>query len=159
MALVGIGIGLSMQNLVLAVQNTVALRDIGSASGTITFFRSLGATIGVSVLGAVLADRVTSDIPHRLAAAGIHVPASAHGAGSNTLDLHAVPKPIAAITRATYGDATADIFLISAIVAVVGLLAALALPRIVLRSSVDLAEPAATAAGEDACADRPDNLS
>jgi EmrB/QacA subfamily drug resistance transporter len=140
MALVGVGVGLSMQNLVLAVQNTVALRDLGAASGAITFFRSLGGTIGVSVLGAVLADRVASDIPHRMAEAGIHVPAG--GGKTSTLDLHALPKPIVTIIRATYGDATAHIFLISAIIAVVGVLAALALPRIMLRSSVDLAAPA-----------------
>jgi EmrB/QacA subfamily drug resistance transporter len=142
MALVGIGVGMTMQNLVLAVQNTVALRDIGAASGTITFFRSLGGTIGVSVLGAVLADRVATDIPHRMAEAGIHVPPGGHGGATDTLDLHALPKPIATIIQATYGDATAHIFLISAIIAVVGVLAALALPRINLRSSVDLADPA-----------------
>ena len=62
MALVGIGVGMSMQNLVLAVQNTVALKDIGAASSTVAFFRSLGGTIGVSVLGAVLAHRVTGSI-------------------------------------------------------------------------------------------------
>jgi EmrB/QacA subfamily drug resistance transporter len=151
MALVGIGIGLSMQNLVLAVQNTVALRDIGAASGTITFFRSLGGTIGVSVLGAVLADRVTSDIPRRLAAAGVHVPAA--GAKTSTLDLHALPKPIATIIRASYGDATAHIFLIAAVIAVVGVIAALALPRSVLRSSVDLAAPAPTDSAQPERAD------
>jgi EmrB/QacA subfamily drug resistance transporter len=137
MALVGIGVGLSMQNLVLAVQNTVSLRDIGAASGTVTFFRSLGGTIGVSVLGAVLADRVASDIPQRLAAAGI----PAGGGGTGALDLHALPQPIVTIIRAAYGDATGHIFLISAVIAVVGVLAALALPRTVLRSSVDLAVP------------------
>jgi EmrB/QacA subfamily drug resistance transporter len=138
MALVGIGVGMTMQNLVLAVQNTVSLRDLGSASGTVTFFRSLGGTIGVSVLGAILADRIASDIPHRMAEAGIHVPAG--GGKTSTLDLHALPEPIVTIIRASYGDATAHIFLISAIIAVVSVLAALALPRITLRSSVDLAQ-------------------
>ncbi|GII23444.1 MFS transporter [Planosporangium mesophilum] len=142
MALVGIGVGMTMQNLVLAVQNTVALRDIGSASGTVTFFRSLGGTIGVSVLGAVLADRVATDIPKRMAEAGIRVPAGGGGAQTGTLDLHALPKPIVAIIRATYGDGIGHVFLISAVVAVLSVLAALALPRITLRSSVDLATPA-----------------
>ncbi|MGC9668378.1 MDR family MFS transporter [Planosporangium sp. 12N6] len=151
MALVGIGVGMTMQNLVLAVQNTVALRDLGAASGTITFFRSLGGTIGVSVLGAVLADRVATDIPQRMATAGIRIPPEA-GARTNTLDLHAMPKPIADIVRAAYGDATADVFLISGTVAVVSLLAAVALPRIVLRSSVDLARPARAGAGAPASA-------
>lgn len=62
MAVVGIGVGMTMQNLVLAVQNAVAMRDLGAASASVTFFRSLGGTIGVSVLGAVLANRVTSDL-------------------------------------------------------------------------------------------------
>jgi EmrB/QacA subfamily drug resistance transporter len=155
MALAGVGVGMTMQNLVLAVQNTVSLRDIGAASGTITFFRSLGGTIGVSVLGAVLADRVASDIPHRMAEAGVRIPPGSHGGGAGTLDLHAMPAPIATIVRATYGDATAHIFLISAIIAVVGVLAAVALPRITLRSSVDLARPAEDAepAGEHAAAE------
>ncbi|NEE21330.1 MFS transporter, partial [Streptomyces sp. SID7499] len=51
---VGVGVGMSMQNLVLVLQNTVPLSEIGAASGAITFFRSLGGTMGVSVLGAVL---------------------------------------------------------------------------------------------------------
>ena len=54
----GVGIGMTMQNLVLAVQNTVAATDLGAASSAVAFFRSLGGTIGVSVLGAVLSSRV-----------------------------------------------------------------------------------------------------
>src|SRR3954466_1673959 len=54
----GVGIGMTMQNLVLAVQNTVAASDLGAASSAVAFFRSLGGTIGVSVLGAVLSTRV-----------------------------------------------------------------------------------------------------
>jgi hypothetical protein len=51
----GVCIGMAMQNLVLAVQNTVAASDLGAASSAVAFFHSLGGTIGVSVLGAVLA--------------------------------------------------------------------------------------------------------
>ena len=54
----GVGIGMTMQNLVLAVQNTVAAADLGAASSAVAFFRSLGGTIGVSVLGAVLSSHV-----------------------------------------------------------------------------------------------------
>ncbi len=49
LAVLGIGIGMTMQNLVLAVQNTVAATDLGAASAAVAFFRSLGGTIGVSV--------------------------------------------------------------------------------------------------------------
>jgi EmrB/QacA subfamily drug resistance transporter len=136
MFLVGVGVGMSMQNLVLAVQNTVALKDIGAASATVAFFRSLGGTIGVSVLGAVQARRVTDQITHDLAAAG--VPASGGGGGSLNLDV--LPGPIQHIVRAAYGDATGHIFLISAGIAVVGVIAAVLLPRVTLRSSLDLSD-------------------
>ena len=142
MALVGIGVGMSMQNLVLSVQNTVSLKDIGAASSTVAFFRSLGGTIGVSVLGAVLARRVTDQITTDLANAG--VPADSTG-GSSTLNLAALPDSIQHIVRAAYGDATGHIFLISAAIAVVGVVAALLLKPIALRTTVDMASaPAAT---------------
>src|SRR6476620_7138872 len=56
----GAGIGMTMQNLVLAVQNTVAASDLGAASSAVAFFRSLGGTIGVSVLGAALRRNVSN---------------------------------------------------------------------------------------------------
>ncbi|MEU3117932.1 MDR family MFS transporter [Micromonospora chalcea] len=148
MFIVGVGVGMTMQNLVLAVQNTVALKDIGAASASVAFFRSLGGTIGVSVLGAVLARRVTDRITHDLAAAGI--PASGGGGGS-TLNLDALPEPVRQIVRAAYGDATGHIFLISAAIAVVGIVAALLLRPVTLRSSLDLPDTGrSVAVGADA---------
>ncbi|WP_409073874.1 MDR family MFS transporter [Micromonospora chalcea] len=148
MFIVGVGVGMTMQNLVLAVQNTVALKDIGAASASVAFFRSLGGTIGVSVLGAVLARRVSDRITHDLAAAGI--PASGGGGGS-TLNLDALPEPVRQIVRAAYGDATGHIFLISAAIAVVGIVAALLLRPVTLRSSLDLPDTGrSVAVGADA---------
>ncbi|MEU4804247.1 MDR family MFS transporter [Actinosynnema sp. NPDC023587] len=137
MLLVGTGVGMSMQNLVLAVQNTVPLRDIGSASATIAFFRSLGGTIGVSVLGAVLARDVQERITTGLTAAGI----PATGGGGGSLNLSALPEGVRHIVRAAYGDSTGHVFLISACIAVVGVVAALLLKPVTLRSSLDLPEP------------------
>src|SRR5690349_1302703 len=139
MALVGIGVGMSMQNLVLAVQNSVQLKDIGAASSTVAFFRSLGGTIGVSVLGAVLAHRVTDSITTQLAAAG--VPAGS-GGDTSSLNLAELPPAVQHIVRAAYGDATGHIFLISAAIAVVGVIAALLFKQITLRSTIDLAKAA-----------------
>ncbi|GAA3932597.1 EmrB/QacA family drug resistance transporter [Amorphoplanes auranticolor] len=137
MALVGIGVGMSMQNLVLAVQNSVQLKDIGAASSTVAFFRSLGGTIGVSVLGAVLAHRVTDSITTQLAAAG--VPAGSSGGDTSSLNLAELPAAMQHIVRAAYGDATGHIFLLSAAIAVVGVIAALLFRQITLRSTIDLA--------------------
>jgi EmrB/QacA subfamily drug resistance transporter len=147
MALVGIGVGMSMQNLVLSVQNTVRLRDIGAASSTVAFFRSLGGTIGVSVLGAVLAHRVTKEITTQLAATG--APAGSSSGGS-ALNLTALPPAMQTIVRAAYGDATGHIFLISAAIAVVGVIAAILLRPTALRTTVDMQQAAAeTQSAED----------
>jgi MFS family permease len=137
MAVIGVGVGMSMQNLVLAVQNTVSLRDIGAASSTIAFFRSLGGTIGVSVLGAVLARHVADSMTEQLTALG--VPAESASSGAGSLNLSSLPEQIQHVVRIAYGDATGHIFLISAAVAVVGVIAAVAMKPATLRSTVDLA--------------------
>lgn len=144
MLLVGVGVGMTMQNLVLAVQNTVSLKDLGAASGAVTFFRSLGGTIGVSVLGAVLAHRVTATVTADFAAAGVPV---SGGSGGRSLNLAAMPPFAQHIIRAAYGDATGHIFLWSAVIGVVGIIAALLLKPVTLRNTVDLQAPPA-AAGE-----------
>ncbi|WLS45281.1 MDR family MFS transporter [Micromonospora profundi] len=148
MFIVGTGVGMTMQNLVLAVQNTVSLKDIGAASSSVAFFRSLGGTIGVSVLGAILARRVNDQITHDLAAAGI--PTSGSDGNSN-LNITALPEGVQEIVRAAYGDATGHIFLISAAIAVVGVIAALLLRPVTLRTSLDLPDAAtSTAVAADA---------
>jgi len=134
-AVLGLGLGLLMQNLVLAVQNTVQAKDIGTASASVAFFRSVGGAIGVSVLGAVLGNRVKDLAVEGLAAAGIKVPAGSAGA---SMDLKDMPTPIRDIMRAAYGDAIAEVFLISAIIGLVALVAILFIKEKPLRRTVDI---------------------
>lgn len=144
----GLGLGMLMQNLVLAVQNTVQAKDIGTASASVAFFRSVGGAIGVSVLGAIMSNHVKDLAVEGMAAAGIPVQGGGSGA---SMDLADMPAPIADIMRAAYGDATAQIFLISAIISVVALLAVLFIKERPLRRTVDAApekELVATASGE-----------
>ncbi len=127
----GIGIGATMQNLVLAVQNTVAARDLGAASSAVAFFRSLGGTIGVSVLGAVLSSRVGHLITEGLAG----TPGAQQAAASGDVglaNLADAPAPIQTLIRVSYGDATGRIFLVSAIVAIVAVLAILLIREVAL---------------------------
>ncbi|MFD4795655.1 MFS transporter [Streptomyces anulatus] len=133
---VGVGVGMSMQNLVLVLQNTVPLSEIGAASGAITFFRSLGGTMGVSVLGAVLAHQVATRITDGLTKLGVDPAAS--GSSGSTLNVAAMPPQVQDIVRAAYGEATGHIFLISAGIAVIGVIASLFLTPTKLRDSVDL---------------------
>ena len=90
-AILGLGLGLLMQNLVLAVQNTVRAKDIGTASASVAFFRSVGGAIGVSVLGAVMANRVKELATEGLAAAGI--PAGGGGRRQHGPQGHAGTRP------------------------------------------------------------------
>ncbi len=132
----GIGMGMTMQNLVLAVQNTVAPTDLGTASSTVAFFRSLGGSIGVSVLGAVLATRVSDLTLSGLTAAGVPLPAGG-GSGSAEIgisNLNQLPGPIADVVRGAYGDATALIFLISAALSIITVLAVLVIREVPLRT-------------------------
>ncbi|MCL1841655.1 MAG: MFS transporter, partial [Propionibacteriaceae bacterium] len=62
MVFAGLGVGMMMQNLVLAVQNSVSVRDVGSATGMVTFFRSLGGAVGIQTLGLVFQHRLTDAI-------------------------------------------------------------------------------------------------
>jgi EmrB/QacA subfamily drug resistance transporter len=127
--ILGVGIGMTMQNLVLAVQNTVAAADLGAASSAVAFFRSLGGTVGVSVLGAVLSARVTT-----LITAGLP-PEAAGAAGSESVglaNLADAPPAIQELIRVSYGDATGRIFLVAAVVAVVAVIAVFLIREVAL---------------------------
>ena len=141
MALMGLGLGAMMQNLVLAVQNTVDVRDIGAASATVAFFRTLGGAVGVSVLGAVLATRVQDStlegLRHLSAKAAAAAAKSQSAAG---LDLAALPAPVRTIVRTSYGDATGRVFVISAVVAAVALLCVVFIKEVPLRTTVKLGD-------------------
>lgn len=132
MGVMGIGMGMLLQNYVLAVQNTVSVSRVGAASATVSFFRSLGGTVGVSVLGAILASDVRTTVTHQLGGSG----GSSSGGGS-LLDVKSLPPAVADVVRGAYGDATGHIFFVAAVVSVVSLLAALAIREIPLRTTVD----------------------
>lgn len=150
-AVVGLGVGMMMQNLVLAVQNTVSVHNIGAASSSVAFFRTFGGAIGVSVLGSVLATRVSELSTEGFAKIGVTTSSS----GGSNLNLHGLPAPIATIVRAAYGDATGRIFLIAAGAAVVALLATAWLPNRPLRSTIDIDPALDPTAKESASQDNP----
>jgi len=134
MVLMGLGTGALMQNLVLVVQNTVDVTDVGAASGTVSFFRSLGGTVGVAALGALLASNVSGKIAAGMAKAGI--PASGSGGGSGSLDLENLPPAVATIVRTAYADATGRIFLIAGVIAIVTIVAVALMPVTELRTTI-----------------------
>ncbi|MER6423296.1 MFS transporter [Streptomyces sp. NPDC001137] len=146
MALLGLGIGMMMQNLVLCTQNQVAPSDLGSASSTVTFFRSLGGAVGVSALGAVMAHRITHYVKDGIAALDPQYRAALAGSSSSTdsiPDLGKLPAPIRTLMESAYGHGIADVFLIAGALAAVALLITLFIKEVPLKTKGALAQAAA----------------
>jgi hypothetical protein len=118
MAVLGIGVGMLMQNLVLAAQNDVPAQELGVTTSALTFFRSMGGAIGVSALGAVLANRATSLLAERLGA-------GATGSTAKVPDLASLPPQVLIVVRDVYGEATAGLFLVGSVIALLAVLAVL----------------------------------
>ncbi|MFC4003355.1 MFS transporter [Prauserella oleivorans] len=154
LALMGIGTGCLMQNLVLAAQNTLGMRDIGSGTATVTFFRTLGGSAGVSALGAVLATAVADHIASAAAERGLPTTGALNG-GGGTMNVDALPGPIQEIVRAAYGDATGTIFFYSAVIAVVTLVAVLFIKETPLRTTLDIETPEPAPDSDTAPAEAP----
>nr|WP_246467762.1 MDR family MFS transporter [Allocatelliglobosispora scoriae] len=121
MAVLGVGVGMLMQNLVLAAQNDVPAHELGAATSAMTFFRSMGGAIGVSALGAVLANRVTTLVAEKLPPA----PGGSSGGVAKVPDLKTLPPEVLRIIQDIYGTATADLFLIGAPIAALAVIAVL----------------------------------
>ncbi|MFJ8917215.1 MDR family MFS transporter [Amycolatopsis sp. NPDC102389] len=117
MVLLGVGVGMLMQNLVLVSQNDVDAHDLGTATSTLSFFRSLGGSIGVSALGAVLANRVLALMSEKLG------PLPGGGEGGAVPNIATLPEPVANVVREAYGEATSELFLISAPIALLVIVA------------------------------------
>jgi EmrB/QacA subfamily drug resistance transporter len=148
MLMVGAGLGMLMQNLVLVTQNALSMREMGAGSSLIAFFRSMGGAIGVSVLGALLATKARTDITDGLAAIG--APAPKGGAGE-VPDVGALPAPVAHVVEHAYGAGVGEIFLAAAPLGLVALLAVALLREVPLgtKSGIELAsEPVGTRVAE-----------
>ncbi len=144
MAVLGVGLGATMQNLVLAVQNNTAQRDMGSASSVVAFFRSMGGSIGVSVLGAVLSHQVAGSVATGLAKLGVQ-PGSA-GGSSAIPDMATLPAPVRAVFETAFGDATGTAVPDRRAVRADRPVAVLFIREVPLRTTIEREDEAATAA-------------
>lgn len=134
----GAGLGFTMQTIVVATQNSVEARDMGSATSGIAFFRSMGGAIGTAVFGAVLANRLAAHLATAFAGApapGGGAPGlSAGNAAENIQAIQALPPPVKEKVLLAFTQALHDVFLIGVPFAVVALIVALFLKEIPLRT-------------------------
>lgn len=132
----GAGLGLTMQTIVTAVQNSVQMRDMGAATSSTTFFRQMGGAIGTAALGATLTSRLSTHMAQALAGR----PASSSGAGAPKIDanniqaLQKLAEPLKTIALTAFTKAIDDVFLIAVPFIVVALVASFFLKEIPLRT-------------------------
>jgi EmrB/QacA subfamily drug resistance transporter len=110
LAIMGLGLGLSMQIMVLIVQNSFPLREVGTATASNNFFRQIGATLGSAVVGSLFASRLTGLLLERLPEAATQ---GGMGTGANSLTpalVAGLPAPIKEAVISSYNDALTPIF-------------------------------------------------
>ncbi|SDR29270.1 drug resistance transporter, EmrB/QacA subfamily [Thermostaphylospora chromogena] len=134
LAFLGIGLGASMQILILSVQNAVNRRDMASATSGTTFFRSLGGAMGVAAFGAILVNRLTAELTERLRALGIPLSGGGPDLGEPE-EIRSLPGPVRDAVLHSFNDALHTVFLVGVPVAVLGAVAVLALKELPLRSA------------------------
>jgi EmrB/QacA subfamily drug resistance transporter len=133
--LFGAGLGFTMQTIVTAVQNAVEFRDLGAATSSVTFFRQMGASIGVAVFGAALSSRLTHYLAEAFAQAGIQP-----GAGGMRIDANDVQaiqrlaEPGKGLVLGAFANALDDVFLIGVPFLVLAFVVALFLKEVPLRT-------------------------
>jgi hypothetical protein len=118
----GLGLGLVMPNLTTAIQNAVPRRDMGAATASAAFFRSLGGALGAALSGAVLA-------------AHLHGPASDPGLFSGVQQIAELPAAQRALVLDAYRAGLSGAFTVGAAIAGLGFLAVLFLPERPLRGA------------------------
>ena len=142
MLIVGVGVGLVMQVPVLVAQNITAAKDIGAATSTITFFRSIGGSIGVAALGAVFSSRLASELA---GLGGGHVDA---GAARSPEAVKALPAAAQELIRHAFSGALHHVFMVALSLSLLTILVALTVRNVPLRSGAEAPDSAAAVPAE-----------
>jgi len=134
MVVLGFGIGLYMQVMTLAVQNSIDRKDMGAATATVTFFRSMGASFGTAIFGAILTARLT----HYLR---VYLPAPAAGhintgtLQQGTASFKHVPPSIVHDILEAFAHSFHDVFLVTVPFALVTFVVSFFLREVPLKTS------------------------
>ena len=139
MAVLGLGLGATMQVLVIAVQNAVHYRDLGAATSGTTFFRSIGGTVGVAVFGAIFTNQLAANLAHDLPA-GIAAQMSGEREPS-VAQLQTLPPAVRAAYLAAFTGAFGAVFLTAAAVSLAAFLLTWFIPQLPLRAAATVPDP------------------
>lgn len=140
MVVLGLGLGATMQTYTLVVQNTVEVRDLGIATSATQFFRSAGGTVGIAVLGTVMAGRLQSAIVEHLdPAAASQMPEGTEIGIDAVLDptvLAQLPDAVEEAIRMGLADALHQVFIVAIPLAAIAFMATLFIKAIPLRDTL-----------------------
>jgi predicted MFS family arabinose efflux permease len=131
MFLLGAGIGLIFQVLVLAVQNAVDFRDMGVATSASTFFRSLGGSVGTGLLGAIFVAQLRGNLARLLPEGG--VPTASLTSGPEAIAQ--LPEAVRGPVIEAFASAVSSVFLISVPIMLVAVILAFMMPEVPLRET------------------------
>jgi EmrB/QacA subfamily drug resistance transporter len=137
MVVLGVGMGFLMQTTNLVMQNSVEQRDLGAASGASTLFRTLGGSLGVSLLGVFYANSLTGSLTSSL---GASQAAQVAGGQVTPATLNTLGSAVAAAYRTAVSSGVTTAFLWAAGVALVAVVAAWLIREVPLRGSAPVVE-------------------
>ncbi len=142
MALMGAGLGLSMQTLVISVQNALPPRDMGVATSSVTFFRSMGGTFGAAIALSVLFSTLAGNIQARATAAGLPQSVIDRFGSATALDdtsvIATLPDAVRRAVLEGFADSMRTVFLTVAVLLVPAFLLSLRIQELPLRSAAGL---------------------
>lgn len=140
---IGAGMGLVMSNYTVAAQNMMRKADIGAATSTLTLFRGLGATIGVSFLGAIVNNQMIAQLNKNLptGAAAMLPTTDATNLGQLLLTPHTtIPAPIIDAIRLSLGNSLTYMFTIGAVIVLIGVVVGLMIKDVPLKTAEEYHE-------------------
>ena len=154
--MIGMGLGLSMQTIVIALQNAVDMRDMGVATSSNTFFRSLGAVFGTALFGSILTNRLAHYMQSGFAELAKNNPQALAGFDQSKLKaltnnsalIHQLPAEVQTTVLQSFVNSFHFVFFAAAPVTLAGFILALMLKELPLRTNEDYKKAKEDAAGE-----------
>jgi EmrB/QacA subfamily drug resistance transporter len=133
--ILGAGLGLTLQVLVIAVQNTASYADLGAATSGVTFFRTIGGAFGVSVFGAIFTNQLAGKLAAALHGRTLPPGFSASSVTANTSELKRLPADLQQLILQAYSDALHPVFLTAGPIALAAFVLAWFLREVPLRTA------------------------
>ncbi len=154
MYVMGLGLGFTMQVLIVIVQNSVDRSDMGTATASVAFFRQMGGSFGTALFGAILSSRLAVYLADAMKSAPGGTPSGAaanvDSMANNVQAIQRLPEPIHGLVTGAFSDALHDVFLSAVPLVLVALAVAFFLKEVPLATREDAAapQPAGPAPGE-----------